>query len=288
MTSLPEQLSAARKSQFEAQLDLIRTLTAQAVDSAAQVIALNLNTSRTSVEQSSNVVRQLLATTDPRDLLSLGTHTQQQLQTMLTYGRELFGIASGARVNLSRQLNAPAAAPVPSAPQAVAPQAMPQAAAPQVVQQAAAPEAMPQAVAPKAPVPVVMPQAAAPVAAAPAAAPAVAEQAPAAVAQPEAEAPAETKGVKPSRKPLGMADREAAPEPVAKAKPIANAAGKVAASPAMTQHPVASPFSADGGHDIEIPRIKPVEASPPTSPGAGKPAISNQPTQPGTKPRRKK
>lgn len=106
MTSLSEQLSAVRKSQFEAQLDLMSALTSQAFQSAQQVMALNFTTSRASVERSANAFKQLLSVSDPRDLFTLGSHTQEQVQQMLAYGRELFSIASGARVNVQRQVHA--------------------------------------------------------------------------------------------------------------------------------------------------------------------------------------
>lgn len=114
MTSLSDQLSAVRKSQFEAQLDLMSALTAQAFDSARQVMALNFNTSRASVERSADAFRQLLSVSDPRDLFALNSHGQEQVQQMLSYGRELFNIASGARLGLQRQLQPrPAAEPAP-------------------------------------------------------------------------------------------------------------------------------------------------------------------------------
>lgn len=119
MTSLSEQLSAVRKSQFEAQLDLMGALTNQAFQSARQVMALNFDTSRASVERSTNAFKQLLSVSDPRDLFALGTHTQEQVQQMLAYGRELINIASSARLNLQHQVRAqPAAQPVVAEPAA--------------------------------------------------------------------------------------------------------------------------------------------------------------------------
>lgn len=120
MTSLSEQLSAVRKSQVEAQLDLMSALTSQAFRSASQVIALNFDTSRASVERSATALRQLLSLSDPRDLFALNTHTQEQVQQMLAYGRDLFNIASGARLDLQRQLQAQTAAQPVTEPAEVA------------------------------------------------------------------------------------------------------------------------------------------------------------------------
>ena len=95
MTSLSEQLSAVRKSQWEAQLDAFRTFGTRALDSAEQLIVLNLKTSRASVEQAASTFKQLLEVTTPRDLFALGSTAQDQWQHVFAYGRELMGIASG-------------------------------------------------------------------------------------------------------------------------------------------------------------------------------------------------
>lgn len=210
MTSLSEQLSAVRKSQFEAQLDLMSALTTQAFQSAQQVMALNFNTSRASVERSASAFRQLLSASDPRDLFALGSHTQEQVQQMLAYGRELFSIASGARLNLQRQIQAqPAIEP----------------------EQYAAAPAPEQAIA----------------------------------------APMTEEGT----------------DPPAEPKPIAKAVRKVAAKHAAVPHPVASEI-AIAPAEVELPKVEPLEASPPPSAPPGKPALEvKQAALPGIKAPRK-
>lgn len=114
MTSLPEQLSAARKSQVEFQFDFFRAVTSQAFDSAGKLISLNLNTSRATVERSTMTIGKLFSITDPRELLALGAQTQEQFQSMVTYGRELLNIATTAGIALPRRAAAsvrPALAP---------------------------------------------------------------------------------------------------------------------------------------------------------------------------------
>jgi phasin family protein len=110
MISFPEQLSTEQKAQFDMQIELMRDLSAQAFATAEQVLALNINTTRASVERAANTVRHLASITDPRDLFTLGTQTQEQLSALFNYGRELFGITSGARIELAR---ATAARPAP-------------------------------------------------------------------------------------------------------------------------------------------------------------------------------
>lgn len=97
MSTLPEQLSAARKSQVDAQLELFRSLSSKAVESAEKVMALNFSAGRASLEKSAAAVRQLLAAKDPRDLLALTTQTQENFETLLAYGSALFSIAASAR-----------------------------------------------------------------------------------------------------------------------------------------------------------------------------------------------
>jgi phasin family protein len=95
MTSLSEQLSAVRQSQWEAQLDILRTLSTRALDSAEQLIALNMKTSRASVEQAAGTLKQMLEANNPRDLAVLSSGAQGQWQNVLAYSRELLGIATG-------------------------------------------------------------------------------------------------------------------------------------------------------------------------------------------------
>lgn len=123
MSTFPEQFSAAGKSQVEAQLAFLQNATAKAVEGAEKIIALNLSTSRASIEKSAAAVRQLLTVRDPRDLLTFTTQSQENFDTLLAYGRELFTIATGTQAAMLKTgaaqatpaLTAPAEAfPVPA------------------------------------------------------------------------------------------------------------------------------------------------------------------------------
>lgn len=128
MTSLTEQLSAVRQSQWNTQLDLIGRLGSRTLDRSEQLIELNIKTSRASVEQAAGVVKQLFEVREPRDLFALGAHAQDQWQQLFSYGRALMGIAAGAgdvaaaQVPTLRLLPAPVA-DVPTTPSQVAGQA---------------------------------------------------------------------------------------------------------------------------------------------------------------------
>ena len=140
MTTLPEQFSEARKLQLEAQFNFFQTFTGKAFESAEKLIALNFDASRTSFENSSALVRQMVAAKDPRDLFALTGQSQSQFDSVLAYGRQLFGIATGVA----------APAPTTQAPAAVEPTAAAGMAAPEGVfasEPAAAPIAEPTAIA---------------------------------------------------------------------------------------------------------------------------------------------
>lgn len=133
MSTLTDQFSAARTAQVEAQITFFKEFSSKAVESAGQLIALNLAVTRASVEKSTAAMGQLLTVKDPRDLFALTTQTQAGFDSLLAYGRALAGIASGASFSFT-----PAAAPAAPAAQLAAPQ--PAAFTPEL---AAAPEAEP-------------------------------------------------------------------------------------------------------------------------------------------------
>ena len=246
MTSLRDPFSAVRKAQFEAQFDFFTSITTQAFENASRLAALNLSASRDSVERSLGATFALMNSRDPRDFLSLGGQAEAQVHSLFAYGRELLGIAGGAR------------------PYAVRPQALPL--APQgaietveVIEHAAADAvaslgdttAAAAAEAALADVSAAGEAAAAPsaseaVAAAVQAAAPVAETAQAAVAEPAAVS-----------EPVVMAEAQPAadvsetaalaavePAPVAEPKAIARAAGKGTARAAVAPHPAAAPVPA--------------------------------------------
>jgi len=153
MSSITEQFSAATKSQLEAQFKIFNTFASTAVESAEKVIALNISTTKASVEKSSAAAKKLLGAKDPREFFSLSTAEPASFDNLLAYGRELYSIASGVQNELIqsaqstiKQVSDLAAAPVtalkasvkavtPAAPAAAAaavPAAAPVAAAPVV------------------------------------------------------------------------------------------------------------------------------------------------------------
>ena len=205
--TLPDKLSEASAQQLAKQIDFFQALTTRAFDNAERILALNIQTTRATLDQASGAVRQLAEARDPRDMFSLGNQSQQQMEALLAYGRKLMEIT-----------NKPAAAAEP-----VAPATAPASAAPAPAPEAHVVTAPPVFVSEPAP------------ATASATAPAPAEE----HAQPAS-------AVAPSAHPMGEADPEPAPVMAAKPKAIARAASKVAAAPADTPHPAASPMPEPG------------------------------------------
>ncbi|RZT08806.1 phasin family protein [Duganella sp. CF402] len=100
MSSITEQFSAATKSQLEAQFNIFSTLASTAVGSAEKVFALNLSTTKASVEKSSAAAKKLLTATDPKEFFSLNAAQPPSFDGLLAYGRELYSIATSAQNEL--------------------------------------------------------------------------------------------------------------------------------------------------------------------------------------------
>jgi len=258
MTSLSEQLSAVRKSQWEAQLDVFRALSKRALDSAEQLIALNMKTSRASVEQATGTFKQLLEITNPRDLLAIGSSAQGQWQQFFSYGRELLGIAAGTHERTWSTQGPLQLVPAPTAnvPTSVS-QFMEQAA----IATADAATVNGEIVGAAVDTGCAMAEAAldasaqaisrAEEAAAPAPEPLTTTVTEAVTAEPEAPAadPVET----------AIADEV----PPARAKPLAKALNKAAPKPAAAEHPIASTVPLEAGPNVELPLVTPTESTPP-------------------------
>jgi phasin family protein len=245
MTS-PDKLAEAGKEQLASHIEFFQSLTSRMFENAERILALNLQTTRATLDQATGAARQLAAARDPRDLLALHAQSQQQVEAVMAYSRKLLEIT-----------NKPVAAkaPVPAAAPATA--AEPPAdlhidTAPPVVVNVPAEEPTPAAVA----------ETAAPEAAA---------------AQPDAPAPS---AILASEHPLGETDPTPPPVIKARAKPIAKAASEVAAAPVDVPHPAASPMP-DAG-PIVIPPIAPVEAAAPHA-EASAPAVPKRAGKGGKK-----
>lgn len=135
MSTIPEQFSAASKSQIEAQLELIESFGARAFDGAARLVALNIEAGRAAVDNSSEAFKQLAGVSDPRDLIALAK-APHDFSKMIDYGREWFSIVADVQSGLFKAaVPAAAAAPAPQAREEFTPAAAP---APEVAPEAPA------------------------------------------------------------------------------------------------------------------------------------------------------
>ena len=262
MTSLSEQLSAVRKSQWEAQLDVFRALSKRALDSAEQLIALNMKTSRASVEQATGTFKQLLEVSNPRDLLAVGSSAQDQWQQFFSYGRELLGIATGTHERTWTSLPAALQQLMPAATANVP------TSVPQLMEQAAIATADATTVGSE------IAHAAVDTGGALAEAALDAGQQAVARTEEAAPAPAPAPAMSVSPEPLAAAEPPAPkPDPVekaiadevppAKAKPVAKALNKAAPKPAAAEHPIASTVPLEAGPQVDLPIVAPAEGAQP-------------------------
>jgi phasin family protein len=100
MSSITEQFSAATKSQLEAQFNIFSTFASTAVESAEKVIALNISTTKASVEKSSAAAKKLLEAKDPKEFFTLSTAEPASFDSLLAYGRQLYAIATDVQSEL--------------------------------------------------------------------------------------------------------------------------------------------------------------------------------------------
>lgn len=253
MTSITEQLSAVRQSQWDAQLDIFRRLSSRALDSTEQLIALNLKASRASMEQAAGTVKHLLDAKDARDLFAVGSSAQGQWQQLFDYGRELLGIATGLRGSWSTMPQALLPAPLRLIP---APTANIPTTPAQVAEQTAI------AVADATTVTGEIGAAAADIGSAMAEA-ALDAGTPAARAEPQpaAQAAAAAQPIEPLADAFDKTiDTAIADEvPPAKAKPLAKALNEAAPKPASVSHPIVSTVPLEASGQVELPVLRPAE-----------------------------
>ena len=102
-------------TQLQLQMQLLSSAAERAFDSAEQLAALQFATTRGALDTSAELLRQVVAARDPRDLFALSKHARAGFDSMLAYQRRLFSIASagalsGSVVGLPRTVTPTASA----------------------------------------------------------------------------------------------------------------------------------------------------------------------------------
>lgn len=101
MFSLPQQLSSAAKSHIDTQLQLFSKISSTVLDGAEKVIALNLNAGKAALSHTAATAQYLLESQDAREFFRYGaSQAKPNIDSLLAYGRQLYGIASSTHAEL--------------------------------------------------------------------------------------------------------------------------------------------------------------------------------------------
>jgi len=101
-----DQLSNAAKANFDAQIAAVTELTNKAFSSIAQLVELNVNAAKASLEQSTATAQRLMAAKDPQEFFALSTQNPPSAETAIAYSRNLASIATAAQAEFSRTAEA--------------------------------------------------------------------------------------------------------------------------------------------------------------------------------------
>jgi phasin family protein len=103
MFSGNEQLTNAIKTSLESQVLFFSAVTASALTSMEKLVELNMSAARVSMEESTVIVKQLLASKDSQEVQALLTALPQPTSAKaVAYGRHLTDIASAAQGEFTR------------------------------------------------------------------------------------------------------------------------------------------------------------------------------------------
>lgn len=107
MNPASDQMSAATRAQIESQIQLLNTLTERTVESIQRIIALNVSATRSTIDDASTTIRQVLSSKDPQEAMtSTGNQAQPAAEKALEYGRQLNSIITSTQAEFSRTIEA--------------------------------------------------------------------------------------------------------------------------------------------------------------------------------------
>jgi phasin family protein len=99
MTNPTENLAAWNQAAYEAAMSYARASLA----SAEQLLKLNLETTRASLDQAANATRELLSVQDPQQLVTVRTRlAQTNMQQAATYAQSVYEIVSQTQAQLAK------------------------------------------------------------------------------------------------------------------------------------------------------------------------------------------
>jgi phasin family protein len=107
MFSNPQQLSSATKDVFENQFASFSALSGNIVESMEKIVALNLAAAKSSTEESTAAMKELLTAKDPQAFLALLTaQAKQNAEKAQSYSRNLADIASISKAEINKLVEA--------------------------------------------------------------------------------------------------------------------------------------------------------------------------------------
>jgi len=107
MFSYQDQFSAATKTHFQAQLDLINTITTKTFEGLEKIVELTLSAAKASLEESAATAQQFASIKDPQELLALAqAQAQPTAEKAAAYGRHLASIVSATQAELTKATEA--------------------------------------------------------------------------------------------------------------------------------------------------------------------------------------
>jgi phasin family protein len=103
MFTMPEQLSNATKTHFDAQMAMMNTLTSKTLESMEKFIDLNLNAVRSSIQESSHTAKQLMSAKDAQEFFTLtSAQTKPTAEKALAYSREVVSLATHTQAEFTK------------------------------------------------------------------------------------------------------------------------------------------------------------------------------------------
>ncbi|RXZ36176.1 phasin family protein [Oxalobacteraceae bacterium CAVE-383] len=107
MFSYQDQFSAATKAHFDAQLELINTLTAKAFEGVEKVIDLNISATKASLEEYAATSKQFTGVKDAQEFTTLAaSQAQPNADKAVAYSRHLAGILSSTQSEFTKAAEA--------------------------------------------------------------------------------------------------------------------------------------------------------------------------------------
>ena len=107
MFTSPEQFAATTKALFEFQLETFNTLTTKAVQGVEQVVALNMATAKTSVQEQLAAGKEISVARDPKAVMAVAAaKVQPGIANAAAYNEQLGGIIAEIREEFTRAADA--------------------------------------------------------------------------------------------------------------------------------------------------------------------------------------